>query len=39
MFLLFNLVGQTIVNLGLADEFVAVIKVLDVILSQFISIR
>jgi hypothetical protein len=32
MFLLYNIVGWSLVELGLADEFVELIKILDMVL-------
>jgi hypothetical protein len=37
MFLLYNVVGWSLVELGLADEFVEIVKVLDLVLWPLLS--
>lgn len=37
MFLLYNVVGWSLVELGLADEFVEVIKIVDLVLWPLLS--
>jgi hypothetical protein len=37
MFLLYNVVGWSLVELGLADEFVEVVKVIDLVLWPLLS--
>lgn len=37
MFLLYNIVGWSLVELGLADEFVEMVKILDVVLWPLLS--
>lgn len=37
MFLLYNIVGWSLVELGLADEFVEIVKALDLVLWPLLS--
>jgi hypothetical protein len=37
MFLLYNIVGWSLVELGLADEFVEIVKVIDLVLWPLLS--
>lgn len=37
MFLLYNVVGWSLVELGLADEFVEIVKTLDLVLWPLLS--
>jgi hypothetical protein len=37
MFLLYNIIGWSLVELGLADEFVELVKIIDQLIYPFIQ--